>query len=240
MSIIACNNQSHKPEVHYESNRVIQRRHRQYHLHFPGGGKIRCGKCYGQKHNKELVCAQKIAAYYKLKHYEFNLKQILQYSNCSLLSDSTETISHKSYAEQISERKDGIVSTYVPFRNGLMLSVCASLAMSLFPNEESVIYIGAHADDAAGNAYADCSPEFNRSMSDAIRIGTYDKVTVEAPFVHMHKADIIAEGLRLQTPYHLTWSCYEGADTPCGACGTCIDRAKAFAANGVKDPALHA
>lgn len=74
---------------------------------------------YGQKHNKELVCAQKIAAYYKLKHYEFNLKQILQYSNCSLLSDSTETISHKSYAEQISERKDGIVSTYVPFRNGL-------------------------------------------------------------------------------------------------------------------------
>ena len=179
---------------------------------------------YGQKHNKEL----------------FNLKQILQYSNCSLLSDSTETISHKSYAEQISERKDGIVSTYVPFRNGLMLSVCASLAMSLFPNEESVIYIGAHADDAAGNAYADCSPEFNRSMSDAIRIGTYDKVTVEAPFVHMHKADIIAEGLRLQTPYHLTWSCYEGADTPCGACGTCIDRAKAFAANGVKDPALHA
>ena len=246
MSIIACNNQSHKPEVHYESNRVIQRRHRQYHLHFPGGGKIRCGKCsdpfhlYGQKHNKELVCAQKIAAYYKLKHYEFNLKQILQYSNSSLLSDSTETISHKSYAEQISERKDGIVSTYVPFRNGLMLSVCASLAMSLFPNEESVIYIGAHADDAAGNAYADCSPEFNRSMSDAIRIGTYDKVTVEAPFVHMHKADIIAEGLRLQTPYHLTWSCYEGSDTPCGACGTCIDRAKAFAANGVKDPALHA
>ena len=82
--------------------------------------------------------------------------------------------------------------------------------------------------------------KFNRSMSDAIRIGTYDKVTVEAPFVHMHKADIIAEGLRLQTPYHLTWSCYEGLDTPCGACGTCIDRAKAFAANGVKDPSLHA
>ena len=242
MSIIACNNQSHKPEVHYESNRVIQRRHRQYHLVEKYGAEnvVTLSIFYGQKHNKELVCAQKIAAYYKLKHYEFNLKQILQYSNCSLLSDSTETISHKSYAEQISERKDGIVSTYVPFRNGLMLSVCASLAMSLFPNEESVIYIGAHADDAAGNAYADCSPEFNRSMSDAIRIGTYDKVTVEAPFVHMHKADIIAEGLRLQTPYHLTWSCYEGSDTPCGACGTCIDRAKAFAANGVKDPALHA
>ena len=193
---------------------------------------------YGQKHKKELECARKIAAYYKLQHYEFNLQQVLQYSNCSLLADSTEAISHKSYDEQIRESKNGIVSSYVPFRNGLMLSVCASLAMSLFPDENSTIYIGAHADDAAGNAYADCSPAFTRSMSDAIRIGTYEKVTVTAPFVHMHKADIVREGLRLGVPYELTWSCYEGMEKPCGVCGTCIDRANAFAANGIKDPAL--
>ncbi|MFQ7544054.1 MAG: 7-cyano-7-deazaguanine synthase, partial [Veillonella nakazawae] len=35
-----------------------------------------------------------------------------------------------------------------------------------------------------------------------------------------------------------TWSCYEGGDKPCGHCGTCIDRAEAFRANGVEDPAL--
>lgn len=39
-------------------------------------------------------------------------------------------------------------------------------------------------------------------------------------------------------PYEYTWSCYEGKDKPCGKCGTCIDRAKAFAANGVDDPAF--
>ena len=60
---------------------------------------------YGQKHNKELVCAQKIASYYKLKHYEFNLKQILQYSNSSLLSDSTERFPIKAMQNRSASAK---------------------------------------------------------------------------------------------------------------------------------------
>ncbi|MFQ9975395.1 MAG: 7-cyano-7-deazaguanine synthase [Butyricicoccus sp.] len=52
----------------------------------------------------------------------------------------------------------------------------------------------------------------------------------------MNKAQIVA-GLRLQAPYQLTWSCYEG-DKPCGKCGTCLDRIRAFEANGVTDPAM--
>lgn len=51
-----------------------------------------------------------------------------------------------------------------------------------------------------------------------------------------NKTGVVAEGLKLGTPYELTWSCYEGGDTPCGECGTCMDRAKAFAENGVEDP----
>ena len=61
---------------------------------------------------------------------------------------------------------------------------------------------------------------------------------LEAPFVTWSKADIVAEGLTLGVPYELTWSCYEGGAAPCGACATCIDRAAAFAANHVEDPAL--
>ena len=111
---------------------------------------------YGQKHAKELKCAQQIADYYDLKHYELDLSNILQYSNCPLLANSTEEIRHESYAEQIAKDGEGMVRTYVPFRNGLLLSSVAALAVSLFPDDEVDIYLGAHADDAAGEAYADC------------------------------------------------------------------------------------
>lgn len=194
---------------------------------------------YGQKHEKELECARKVAQFYNLKHYEFNLAQVLQYSNCPLLAKSTKEIEHASYEEQVRENS-GKVATYVPFRNGLMLSVAASLAASIFENEETGIYIGTHADDAAGNAYADCSEEFLKSMNDAIMIGTYEKVKLVFPFANTNKAGVVATGLKLKTPYELTWSCYEGGEKPCGTCGTCIDRQKAFEENGVKDPALEA
>lgn len=191
---------------------------------------------YGQKHAKELECANKVAKFYGVKHYELDLSSIMKYSNCPLLKGSTEKIKHESYAEQIEENGEGMVSTYVPFRNGLMLSSVATLAMSIYPNEEVEIYLGAHADDSAGRAYADCSEEFTDAMKEAIYIGTYEKVTVKAPLVNMTKADVVKTGLKLKVPYELTWSCYEGGEKQCGTCGTCIDRKNAFKQNGVKDP----
>lgn len=191
---------------------------------------------YGQKHAKELECANKVAKFYGVKHYELDLSSIMKYSNCPLLKGSTEKIKHESYAEQIEENGEGMVSTYVPFRNGLMLSSVATLAMSIYPNEEVEIYLGAHADDSAGRAYADCSEEFTDAMKEAIYIGTYEKVIIKAPLVNMTKADVVKTGLKLKVPYELTWSCYEGGEKQCGTCGTCIDRKNAFKQNGVKDP----
>lgn len=193
---------------------------------------------YGQKHNKELDCAEKVANFYGLKHYVLDLSNVLQYSNCSLMQNSTENIPLMSYADQMKENGEGKVSTYVPFRNGLMLSAVAALAQSIYPDDDVDIYLGAHADDAAGRAYADCSEEFTSAMNTAIVIGTYGKVRVVAPLVNMNKAEVVKTGLTLNVPYKLTWSCYAGGDKPCGKCGTCIDRAAAFAANHVHDPAL--
>lgn len=188
---------------------------------------------YGQKHDREMKSARDVAAYYGVELMELNLADIFARSNCSLLKHSGQEIPEETYAEQLKKTGGNPVSTYVPFRNGLMLSAAASIAVSV---GASHIYYGAHADDAAGNAYPDCSPEFTRAINNAIFEGTGNEVIVIAPFIHWTKKQVVSEGLRLKAPYHLTWSCYEGGEHPCGKCGTCRDRKAAFEANGAIDP----
>lgn len=190
---------------------------------------------YGQKHEKEIEASNSIAEYYGVEHIYLDLAPIFQYSNCSLLKQSDHDVPHESYAEQLAERNGSPVDTYVPFRNGLFISSAASIALS---KGCSVIYYGAHSDDAAGNAYPDCSDAFNKAMGDAVRIGSGEQLTIEAPFIEMNKAGVVKLGLELGVPYEFTWSCYEGGDEPCGTCGTCIDRQKAFELNGTTDPLL--
>lgn len=190
---------------------------------------------YGQKHDKELQASNAVADYYGVEHLRLDLAKIFQYSDCSLLQHSDQEIPEEAYAEQLKKTEGKPVSTYVPFRNGLFLSSAASMALS---KGCQVIYYGAHADDAAGNAYPDCSEAFNKAMGEAIYIGSGKQLKIEAPFVNMTKAQVVKIGLEKKVPYELTWSCYEGKDKPCGHCGTCIDRAEAFRQNGVEDPAL--
>jgi 7-cyano-7-deazaguanine synthase len=188
---------------------------------------------YGQRHDKELGCAREIADYYGLEHYEFDLSKIYQYSNSAMLKQG-EALKETSYAEQLAETKGNTpVNTYVPFRNGLFLSIVAALAIEIGASE---VWYGAHADDAAGNAYPDCSEAFVNHMAAAIKEGSGQAVTLKAPVVHMNKAAVTKLGLENQAPLWLTWSCYKGGEKQCGVCSTCRDRIDGFKANNVIDP----
>jgi len=188
---------------------------------------------YGQKHDKEMQAAEKVAAHYGVVHKTLDLAEIFKDSDCSLLQGSDKEIPKESYGEQLQKTDGKPVSTYVPFRNGLFLSCAASIALS---NGCETIYYGAHSDDAAGSAYPDCSPAFNKAMNEAIFLGSGNALRISAPFVNMTKADVVKLGTALGVPYELTWSCYEGGEKPCGKCGTCIDRKRAFEINNLIDP----
>ena len=105
---------------------------------------------YGQKHDRELEAAKQVARYYGVEQRFLDLAPIFAESDCSLLAASSAQIPHETYAAQLANESDALVSTYVPFRNGLFLSSAASIALSL---DCSVVCYGAHADDWAGCAY---------------------------------------------------------------------------------------
>lgn len=194
---------------------------------------------YGQRHKRELESAKAIAKYYGISH------EIVEISMPrTMLTDPSIAVPHVSYADI-----KGVSPTYVPFRNGRMLSTLASIiagrhldpTMKNSPEfgRDCFIYWGAHADDAAGDAYPDCSIPFVEAMNRAIEIGTYDKVHVVTPFVRWEKSAIVLKAKQISVPIHLSWSCYEGGEKHCGQCATCRARKEAFEKAGVQDPTIY-
>jgi 7-cyano-7-deazaguanine synthase len=188
---------------------------------------------YGQRHDKEIKAADAVCEHYNVEHITLDLSTMFQFSDCTLLQHSDGEIPEESYAEQLAKTDGKPVSTYVPFRNGLFLSSASAIALS---KGCSKIYYGAHSDDAAGNAYPDCSEAFNNAMNTAIYEGSGKQLEIVAPFISLTKAQVVKKGLEIGVPYELTWSCYEGHEKACGKCGTCIDRKAAFELNGTVDP----
>ena len=139
---------------------------------------------YGQRHDKEIKAADAVCEYYKVEHITLDLSTMFQFSDCTLLQHSDGEIPEESYDKQLEKTNGKPVSTYVPFRNGLFLSSAAAIALS---KGCSKIYYGAHADDAAGNAYPDCSSDFNNAMNTAIYEGSGKQLTIEAPFINKNE-----------------------------------------------------
>jgi 7-cyano-7-deazaguanine synthase len=121
--------------------------------------------------------------------------------------------------------------TYVPNRNMILISLAAAWAESV--GARSVFY-GAQAQDQYG--YWDCTVDFVSRMNDVLALNRQTCVTVEAPFAERSKGELLEIGLALGVDYGHTWSCYRGGVSPCGACPTCVERARAFEAVGVPDP----
>ena len=123
-------------------------------------------------------------------------------------------------------------STYVPFRNGVFLSIAAALAEK---ERCDAIFIGVVQEDSSG--YPDCSAEFIGAFERALDLGTSRDFhpCIKTPLVHLSKSQIVSLALEIGVPLELTWSCYEREDAACGLCDSCLLRLKGFAGAGAKD-----
>ncbi|WP_456485968.1 7-cyano-7-deazaguanine synthase QueC [Hydrogenimonas sp.] len=127
----------------------------------------------------------------------------------------------------------GVPVTYVPFRNGIFLSIAAAVAEK--ENAEA-IYIGVVEEDSSG--YPDCRESFIEAMERAIDLGTKETthIHIETPLVHLKKEDIVKTAIEYGVPLELTWSCYKNEDEACGVCDSCRLRLKGFEKAGMSDP----
>ena len=179
---------------------------------------------YGSNHNsKEIPFAKMHCERLGIKHITIPLDFMHKYFKSSLLSGA-DAIPEGHYEDK------NMKSTVVPFRNGIMLAIAAGIAES---NNLSHVMIANHGGDHA--IYPDCRPEFISSMSDATKAGSYNGVTVLAPYTNITKGEIARHGKELGIDYTETWSCYKGGNKHCGKCGTCVERKEALREAGIDD-----
>ena len=183
---------------------------------------------YGQRTEaRERKAFNDIADFYNVKdRLDVSIEHLAKIGGSSLTDEEI------AVTEANLESKE-IPTSYVPFRNANMLSIAVSWAEVIGAN---AIYIGAVAEDSSG--YSDCRPEFYEAFQKTIDVGTKPETHIEirTPIIHLSKAEIVKKGIELNTPLHLTWSCYRNEDIACGTCDSCALRLRGFERAGVKDP----
>jgi 7-cyano-7-deazaguanine synthase len=175
---------------------------------------------------KELACFHAICDELKvLNRYVLDLDFFAQIGASALTDAKIEV--------PTSGLQEGVPVTYVPFRNGIFLSMAAAIAEK---EGAEAIAIGVVEEDGSG--YPDCRDSFIQSMQHSINLGTKEgtNIVIHMPLVHLMKSQIVKSALKLNVALHLTWSCYKNEDKACGVCDSCRLRLNGFKIAGVKDP----
>lgn len=183
---------------------------------------------YGQRTEKrELKAFHSISGHYGIDETLVTSAPILKQIGGSSLTDNSIPVAEPDL------ESSSIPTSYVPFRNAHFLSCAVSWAEI---TNTSVIFIGAVSEDSSG--YPDCRREFYDTFEDLINVGTKPEthIKINTPIIDLKKKDIILQGARLDTPFHLTWSCYQRSDKACGNCDSCMLRLRAFKEAGLTDP----
>lgn len=182
---------------------------------------------YGQRtQDRELKAFRDICDDLKiLEKYEIDIPFFTQIG-ASALTDKTIDVPTGGI-------EAGVPITYVPFRNGIFLSITAAIAEK---EGATAMYIGVVQEDSSG--YPDCTDSFINDMKKAINEGTKKDthIDIKTPLVHLSKAQIVEEAIKLNVPLGHTWSCYKEEEFACGVCDSCRLRLNGFKIANQIDP----
>jgi 7-cyano-7-deazaguanine synthase len=180
---------------------------------------------YGQRHKIELEYACQFAKSIGIEWACADLSNLGPLLPGSSQTDPKVAVPHGHYAEE------SMKQTVVPNRNMILLAIAIGHAIG---HRCDTVSYAAHAGDHA--IYPDCRPIFADALNVAAQLADWHIVTIEKPFIHMTKAEIVSKGVDVGVDFSKTYSCYEGKEKHCGKCGTCVERREAFERAGVQDP----
>ena len=188
---------------------------------------------YSQRaRKKEIEFAKAICERFKVKHIVIDLPWYGTFRGALTGKEELPKISGKDLDDREVTLKSA-KGVWVPARNVVFLSIAAAFAEN---HGYDLIVTGFDAEEAA--TFPDNTPEFVDSFNEMLKHGTLTHPKIYAPLVSMSKTEIVKRGLKINAPLEWSWSCYEGGERPCGECESCLRRARAFEAVGVKDPLM--
>ncbi|MFZ1613270.1 MAG: 7-cyano-7-deazaguanine synthase QueC [Holophaga sp.] len=189
---------------------------------------------YGQlTEARERRAFQDIADFYAVPEQR---RLVISFENLRKIGGSALTDASIPLPEGDLHRQ-GVPVSYVPFRNAHLLATAVSWAEVLGAGH---IFVGFVEEDSSG--YPDCREAFLKSFEATANLGTKPEthLKLHAPLIHFKKAQIVAKGLALNAPLHLSWSCYQGQAEACGHCDSCLLRLRGFQEAGSADPIPYA
>lgn len=170
---------------------------------------------YGQKHVKEVECAQRIAEKAGVEWHSMDVSFIGHLGRNSLTDSTMEMDTEKPAG--------GPPNTFVPGRNLFFISIAA-----VFARERGIFHLVTGVSQTDYSGYPDCRDAFVKSLNVSLNLGMDEQFVIHTPLMWLDKAQTWALSDQLgvlDIVRSETLTCYNGiVGDGCGHCPACTLR----------------
>jgi 7-cyano-7-deazaguanine synthase len=178
---------------------------------------------YGQRAcAREIDAARRLCKELNIEHRIIEIPWLAAWTKTALVDEKAQ-IPAALPADLDTGAEKRAKAVWVPNRNGVFVSIAASLAESV--GAETII-AGFNVEE--GRTFPDNSAKFVKAANAALALSTLKRVNLDSPTLHMTKAQIAKEFISLELPPDLFWCCYDGGKKMCGHCESCARTIRAF------------
>ncbi len=179
---------------------------------------------YGQKATlRELHRATQIAKELNISFMSVDLPWLKGLGQSALTS--SVLLPQMVKLDDLQQTQQTAQQVWVPNRNAIFIHIAVAFAQ----NNPTDIIVGFNKEEA--QTFPDNSKEFVDSINKSLEFSLLSQVQVKSYTLNMDKKEIVQLGKKNKVNFDLIWSCYEGYESPCRHCESCLRLQSALAAH---------